>query len=70
MIPTVVVSGILLFSWLGATTWQRFRRLRNIIWIPSQGPLVSLPPACVAALTDPTEMSKIGVRMGMAFRYV
>ena len=34
------------------------------------GTLVSLPPACVASLTDPSEMSKIGSRMGMVFSII
>jgi hypothetical protein len=68
MIPTVVVSGILLFGWLGTSTWQGFVTLAALYGFFS-GTLVSLPPACVASLTKINEMSKIGVRMGMVFRY-
>jgi hypothetical protein len=68
MIPTVVATGVLLFGWLGTSTWQGFVVFAMLYGFFS-GTLVSLPPACVAALTDPDEMSKIGVRMGMMFRY-
>lgn len=67
-IPTVIATGILLFSWLGASTWQGFVPF-IVLYGFFSGTLVSLPPACVAALTDADEMSKIGVRMGMMFRY-
>jgi MFS family permease len=68
LVPTVVAAGILLFGWLGIGTWQGFIIFAMLYGFFS-GTLVSLPPACVAALTDPSEMNKIGVRMGMMFRY-
>lgn len=68
LIPTVGAAGVLLFGWLGASTWQGFL-VFAILYGFFSGTLVSLPPACVGALTDPSEMSKIGVRMGMMFRY-
>jgi len=34
------------------------------------GTLVSLPPACIVSLTEPSDMSKIGVRMGMVFSVI
>src|SRR5271155_3344756 len=69
IIPTVVASGILLFGWLGVNSWQGFI-IFGMLYGFFSGTLVSLPPACVAVLTDPSDMSKIGVRMGMVFRYV
>jgi fucose 4-O-acetylase-like acetyltransferase len=68
MIPTVVVAAALLFGWLGISTWQGFV-VFVILYGFFSGTLVSLPPACVSALTDIHDMSKIGVRMGMMFRY-
>jgi fucose 4-O-acetylase-like acetyltransferase len=68
LIPTVIAAGILLFGWLGTSTWQGFVVFAMFYGFFS-GTLVSLPPACVAALTDPSQMSKIGTRMGMVFRY-
>lgn len=68
LIPSVVIAGTLLFSWLAISTWQGFVVFAMMYGFFS-GTLVSLPPACVSALTDIHEMSKIGVRMGMMFRY-
>jgi hypothetical protein len=68
LIPTVIASGTLLFGWLGVSTWQGFIVFAMLYGFFS-GALGSLPPAGVGALTDPNEMSKIGVRMGMMFRY-
>ena len=66
IIPTVIASGILLFGWLGISTWRGFVVFSMLYGFVS-GTLVSLPPAGIAALTDSHEMSKIGVRMGMVF---
>ena len=68
LIPTIIAAGALMFGWLGATTWQSFL-VFSMLYGFFSGTIVSLPPACVAALTDISEMSKIGVRMGMVFRY-
>jgi len=65
IIPTVVAAGALLFGWLAISTWQGFVVFAMLYGFFS-GTLVSLPPACVS---DVHEMSKIGVRMGMMFRY-
>jgi hypothetical protein len=66
IIPTIIVSGILLFSWLAISTWRGFVVFALLYGFFS-GTLVSLPPAGIAALTDIHQMSKIGVRMGMVF---
>ena len=68
IIPTVVGAGALLFGWLAISTWQGFV-VFAMLYVFFSGTLVSLPPACVSALTDVHEMSKIGVRMGMMLRY-
>jgi MFS family permease len=67
-ILTAIITGILLFSWLGVSTWQSFI-IFTILYGFFAGATLSLSAACVAALTDADEMSKIGVRMGMMFRY-
>ena len=69
LIPSVIVVGTLLFIWLVTSTWQSFVVFAMLYGFFS-GTLVSLPPACVSALTDIGEMGKIGVRMGMIFRYL
>ena len=68
LIPSVFAAAILLFGWLGISTWQGFV-VFAVLYGFFSGTLVSLPPACVAALTDPSEMSKLGTRMGMVFRF-
>ena len=68
LIPTVIATSTLLFGWLGISTWQGFV-VFAVLYGFFSGTLVSLPPACVSALTDVHQMSKIGVRMGMMFRY-
>jgi fucose 4-O-acetylase-like acetyltransferase len=67
LIPTMTMAAILLFSWLRCTSWQGFI-IFGIFYGFFSGTLVSLPPACLSVLTAP-EMSKIGVRMGMSYRY-
>lgn len=69
LLVTVFAAGILMFGWLGISTWQGFVTFSALYGFFS-GTLVSLPPACIVSLTDPSEMSKIGVRMGMVFRYI
>jgi hypothetical protein len=69
LIPTVVVAAILLWGWLGISTWQGFV-IFGILYGFFSGTLVSLPPACVVSLTEITELNKVGTRMGMAFRYL
>jgi MFS family permease len=66
--PTVIAAAILLFGWLGISTWQGFV-VFGVFYGFFSGTLVSLPPAVVVSLTEKTEMNKVGTRMGMAFRY-
>lgn len=69
LIPTIVAAGALLFGWFGTSTWRGFLVFAMLYGFFS-GTLVSLPPACVVSLTEPSEMSKIGVRMGMVFSVI
>jgi hypothetical protein len=64
-----LAGSVMTFGWLGAMTWRSFVVFLSLYGFFS-GALVSLPAACVASLTDPADLSKMGVRIGMMFTSV
>jgi MFS family permease len=65
--PALFISAILVFGWLGISTFAS-SMVFAILYGISSGTLIALPPAAVASLT--TDMTKFGSRMGLCFVFM
>ncbi|ORY83513.1 major facilitator superfamily domain-containing protein [Leucosporidium creatinivorum] len=67
LIPNCIASGVLVFAWIGLCKSTAGTVVFAILYGLTSGAYVSMMPVCVASITPPDQMNRIGIRIAMAF---